>query len=116
MVIIYTLFGAGAVDIGGAFRTPKGISVDIAFPNLATLISPLIQNVFVLAGVVLVLLLIFGGVTYIMNAGSGDKEGVEKGKNALTSALLGFIIIFVAYWIIVIIEYITGQPIFNSGL
>ncbi len=105
-----------AVDIQSTFWLGDNGASTLIGKNLASFISPLIQDVFVLAGVVLVLLLIFGGVTYIMNAGSGDKEGMEKGMNALTSALLGFVIIFVAYWIIVIIEYITGQPIFNSGL
>lgn len=104
-----------AVNIEDEFKLGEN-GPTLAGKSLASFISPLIQDVFVLAGVVLVLLLIFGGVTYIMNAGSGDKEGMEKGKNALTSALLGFIIIFVAYWIVQIIGYITGVNIFNSTL
>ena len=104
-----------AVDIGKEFTLgEKGDSIN-NFDTLSKFISPLIQNVFVLAGVILVILLIFGGVTYIINAGSGDKEGMEKGQNALTSALLGFIIIFVAYWLVQIIQYITGTHIFDSS-
>ncbi len=106
-----------AVEIRNAFTLGEGGSgIDSVFPNLSAFISPLISDAFVLAGVILLILLIFGGVTYIINAGSGDKEGVEKGKNALTMAILGFIIIFAAYWIVQIIQYITGTEIFNSPL
>ena len=51
-----------------------------------------------------------------MNAGSADKEGMEKGKNALTAAIAGFIIIFAAYWIVQIVQFVAGVDIFNTNL
>ena len=44
----------------------------------------------------------------IASAGSSNPEGAEKAKKAATSALVGFVVIFVAYWIIRVIEEITG--------
>jgi hypothetical protein len=107
---------AHAVDIGDAFTLGEGGNKISTLTSLSALIAPLIQNMFVLAGIIFLILLVFGGVTYIMNAGSGNQEAVEKGKNALTWAIFGFIIIFAAYWTVQTVELITGVQIFNSGL
>jgi len=47
---------------------------------------------------------------------SGDEKEAEQGKNAITAAVIGFVIIFAAYWIVQIIEFITGVNIFNPGI
>ncbi|MFH0863774.1 MAG: hypothetical protein V1858_01645 [Candidatus Gottesmanbacteria bacterium] len=86
------------------------------FPTIASFVNIIVKNVFVLVGVILFLLLIFGGVGFIISAGQGDKEGVGKGKNAITAALIGFLIIFAAYWIVEIIHFITGIEIFSPGI
>jgi hypothetical protein len=51
----------------------------------------------------------------IMGAGQDNPEAAAKGKQAATSAVIGFIIIFAAYWIIQIIETVTGLNILNFG-
>lgn len=92
------------VDIGEKFKFgDKG--VNLVFPDLASLINVLLPNVYVLAGLILLMLLIFGGLTFILNAGKKPEE-MAKGSQALTAALLGFVIIFIAYWIINIINYL----------
>lgn len=94
------------VDIGEKFDF-GGKGVDKVFPNVGTLINILLPNVYILSGVLLLILLIFGGFTIIVNAGKNPQE-MAKGNQALTSALIGFIIIFASYWIIQIIQHITG--------
>ncbi len=89
------------------------------FPDVGTLVNVITKNVFVLAGVLLFVLLIFGGLQFIISAGGGDEQGVGKGKNAITAALIGFILIFTAYWIVQIIGYIafgTKLDIFKPGV
>ena len=44
----------------------------------------------------------------IAGAGKSDPQSVEKGKKAATSALIGFVVVFSAYWIVKLIETITG--------
>ena len=44
----------------------------------------------------------------IAGAGSGNKDEVAKGKKAVTAAITGFILIFVSYWIIVLLEDILN--------
>ena len=86
------------------------------FPDLGKLISVLLFNAYVLAGIIFFLLLLFGGFGVIMGAGNGNPEQTAKGGKAVAAALGGFLIIFLSYWIIRIIEVITGMNIFNPGI
>ena len=98
---------AFAVDIGTEFWPAK------TFPTVGSLISTLLPNIYILAGLLLFGLLIFGGFGIIMGAGGDDPKKTGQGKQAVTAALIGFLIIFVSYWIIQIIEVITGISIFQ---
>jgi hypothetical protein len=99
-----------AVNIGSEFGSPFGQTY-----GLADLVSVILSNAMVVAGIILLLLLIFGGISMIMGAGQDNPEAAAKGKQAATSAVIGFIIIFAAYWIIQIIETVTGLNILNFG-
>ena len=83
--------------------------------TIGGIISTLLQNVYILAGIILFILLIVGGLGFIMGAGEDNPEKAKKGKQAITAALIGFMIIFCSYWIIKIIEIITGVSILNPG-
>jgi hypothetical protein len=83
------------------------------FGSLGTLISILLPNLYILAGIILFILLLFGGFGFIMGTGGGNPEQANKGKQAVTAALLGFGLIFASYWVIQIIQWITGINILN---
>ncbi len=102
------------VDIGEKFKLggTRAIGNVAAYSSLGSFISAVLPTAFVLSGIILLILLIFGGLMMVVNAGSGDAKKAEQGKNALTAAVLGMTLIFVAYWLIKIIEYITGVTIF----
>ena len=99
-----------AVEIGGSFGSPFGQTY-----GLADLVSVILSNAIVVAGILLLFLLIFGGISMIMGAGQDNPEAAAKGKQAATAAITGFIIIFAAYWIIQIIETVTGLDILKPG-
>jgi len=106
-----------SVSIGNEFLIGnKPITDPKRFPDLGTLISNFLPNIYVLAGIILFLLLIGGGYGIIMGSGSGDSNQVGKGQKAVTSAIVGFVLIFASYWIIQIIQVITGMNILESGL
>ena len=86
------------------------------FPTFGDLVNVLTKNVFVLAGVLVFVFLIVAGLKYIMSAGAGDEKEISQSKTAMTAALIGFLLIFTAYWLIQIIEYITGIAIFKPGI
>jgi hypothetical protein len=100
-------------NIGEAFRLGKGRSIAEVFPTFGSLISTLLPNIYLLAGLILFVLLLFGGFGIIMGAQGGNPDQVGKGKNAVVAALAGFFLIFASYWIIQIVEKLTGIDIFN---
>lgn len=102
------------VNIGEKFKF-KDKGVGEIFPDIATLISTLLPNVYMIAGVILFILLIFGGFTYIVSAGQQKQEGVQKGSKAITAAIIGFLLIFASYWIMQIIEIISGIDILQPA-
>src|SRR3989344_2030436 len=91
------------VDIGSVFGSPFGRD-----RGFADFVSVVLFNVIALASVLLLILIIYGSITIIAGAGSGNKEDVGKGRKAVTSALVGFLIIFVSYWIIYLLQRILG--------
>lgn len=98
---------AFAVDIETVFPLSH-------FESLGQVVSMLLKNALLLAGIIFFFVLLFAGLQYIL--GSGNKEQIQKAGSAITNALLGLIIVFVSYWIIVIIEIITGLDILKPTI
>lgn len=65
------------------------------------------------AGIILLFMLIGGGIAIISGGGKNDPKSVEQGKKTATSALIGFILIFFAYWIVRLVETITGLELIS---
>jgi len=82
------------------------------FDNVGSLVSVLLKNAFIVAGLLLFFVLIFSGLKYILSG--GNKENIQKAGASITNALLGLIIVFVSYWIVVIIEILTSIPILKN--
>lgn len=78
---------------------------------MVDLVSVILSNAIVVASVLMFLLMLGGGIGVVAGAGRDDPEATAKGKQAVTAAVIGFIIIFATYWIAIIIDTITGVPI-----
>jgi len=74
--------------------------------SLGDIISALLPYILVIAGLVLFFMLIAGGFGLMTAAGSPDKTKAAQGK--ITSAIIGFVIIFISYWLAKILEIILG--------
>jgi len=102
------------VNIGEAFKIgSEGIGIKTGYGSIGELLSALLPNVYIIAGLILFFLILLGG--YGLLASGSDPEKLKQSSKAVTAALAGFLIIFVSYWIIQIIELITGIDIFKSG-
>jgi hypothetical protein len=104
------------VNIGEKVPLTDTTSLSGTYSNVGVLITIILKNSLTIAGVILLGLLIFGGITFIMNAGGGDSKKADQGKQTITSALIGFAVVFSAYFIIQIIQVLTGLNILNSQL
>lgn len=105
------------IDIGKTFfGTELGSTHPLQqLTGIGALVSLFLKASFALAGLLILFFIIFAGFQIIVGAGQNNPEAAKKGKEAATAAVIGFVIIFVAYWIIRIIEIITGQP-FITGI
>lgn len=76
--------------------------------TIGGVISLVLPYIFVLAGLALLLMLIFGGFQLMTSA--GDPKGMEAGKNRVMYAIIGFLIIFASFWLVQILQVIFGLP------
>lgn len=97
------------VKIGEEFGSPLGQGAGIG-----SLVSSAVSLAIAVAGVVLLFLLVGGGIAIIAGSGSDNPEQMQKGKQAVTSAIIGFIIVFVAYWIVRLIEVLTDTTFITA--
>lgn len=97
------------VDIGPTFGSPFGQT-----KSLADLVSLIIRFSFTGAGLIILFIFIFAGFNILMGAGNSDPQQAAKGKQAASAAALGFLVVFMAYWIIRIIELILGTSLITA--
>lgn len=81
-------------------------TVSTKFPNVASIITQLLPYIYVVAGLLLLLRLISGGIALMTSAGNPDKTKVGYAK--IIEAFIGFLIIFIAYFVAKIAETILG--------
>lgn len=65
---------------------------------------------FPIAGLILFVMITWGGFEIL--SGSASKKSAETGRQRITAAIVGFLLLFTSYWIVQIIEYIFGVKIF----
>jgi len=80
--------------------------------KLSDVVNYLTPRIFVFAGLMLLLYLIYGGFHFIISM--GDPKGMQEARGKITNALVGFLIVFLAYWIVLIIGKILGIDTFGE--
>lgn len=74
--------------------------------TLGSIIASAIPWIFTIAGMLLLVYLIFGGLQLMLS--QGDPKNAAAAKSHITNALVGFIIIFVAFWVVQLLGLILG--------
>jgi len=77
-----------------------------AFMSPADMFNQILPYIFTIAGIILFIMIIAGGFSIFTSAGNPEK--IKKGQGMLINALIGFLIIFAAYWIIQLVEFSLG--------
>ena len=80
--------------------------------SLGEVISKFVPYIFGLAGIVLFFYLIWGGFSWMM--AKGDPKATAAAREKITKALVGFAIIFTAYWLTQILGLIFGISQFED--
>jgi hypothetical protein len=101
-------------DLGSCLKLQGGQEIIYQYSEFGALFNNVLPNVYIAAGLIIFFMILIGGFTIITNAGSKDK--VQDGQKIITSAIIGLVVLFASYWIIQIIQVLTGVQILNSGL
>ena len=89
------------MNIPNIFKSPFG--------DIGSLISSLLPNTLVFAGAIFFLLMVGAGFMMIHSAGNdANAQDAAKAKNAVTFAVVGFLLVISAYFILQAIIVVTG--------
>ena len=92
-------------DLSEYLKIGTGQKLSNRFDTPASMVNLLVRVIFVGVGLILLVMIIVAGLAMIAGETS-DSKG--KAKTTMTSALMGFLVIFAAYWILQIIQIFTG--------
>lgn len=104
----------GTNNDGITFRPIGGVPGDGG--KLLTQTLPiLIQFIFIIAVLLALLFLIFGGFKWITSG--GDKAGVEGARGMIVAALVGLVVVFLSYFLLtLLLQIFTGATLSNLQL
>lgn len=85
-------------------RGPTGFKFESG--NIGDIVTTVLNYAFTFAGIGLLIFFIYGGFQLFLSA--GDPKKVSEGKTTITNALVGFVIVFVAFWIVQLISRLLG--------
>lgn len=89
-----------AIDIQG----PEGFAFGGA--GLGEIVGKSLGYIFAAAGIGLLLMIISSGFSLMTSA--GDPKKAAAGKTTLTNGVIGFLLIFAAFWIVQILGVVLG--------
>lgn len=99
--------GVGGVPLGSCLKLSDSQKVQDVYTTPTFLVNLIVDNLFVAAGVVIFFMTLLAGFFFI----TGGKKGLEQAKQILLAVIVGFGIMFGAYWIVQIIKTLTGADI-----
>lgn len=82
--------------------------------SLGSVIGFIISMMFVIAVLISLFFLVWGGIKWITSG--GDKTGVETARNQIIAAVIGLIIVFLAFFILNLVLGLFGLSLFNLQL
>lgn len=117
--------GQGALDDQGNVKQPPLGPDDkcqltnpapgqlISWDNFGELLKQIINLILIFAGTIAVIFIMIGGFRYV--ASSGNEELTEKAKKTITNAIIGVVLIVMAFAIVQIINsFLTKTPEENA--
>ncbi|MCL4366742.1 hypothetical protein M1563_01085 [Patescibacteria group bacterium] len=100
--------------IGGVTPPPalQNLTSQGGAGGISSFLSNLIQLIYVAAILIFVFMVIFSAVQWVMSG--GDKDKVAAARSRLTTAVIGIILLAIAFVIINALGNITGFVFFNG--
>lgn len=80
--------------------------------NIVQVVQAIIRFILLLAFVIAFVMLLVGGIRWIL--AGGDEKSVEKARNTITAALIGLVVVLVAYALIRLVEAFFNVTIISG--
>lgn len=84
-----------------------GKKVSEVYRRPTDMLNLVVSNVFVITSFMLFVFIIIAGFKFV----SGGSKGMQEATTMLGGVFTGFIVMFGAYWVIQIVQYLTGVKI-----
>jgi len=81
---------------------------------LGSFISALIQIILIAGVIVALFLLLIGGIQWMTSG--GDKQATESARGRITAALIGLVLLFAAWAVIMLVEEFLGITILGGPI
>lgn len=100
-------------NVVGTIAPPQQIN-DIGYggQGINRLLGNVVTIIFALSGIAAVFMVIISAIQFIFSG--GDKEAVGKAKGRLTYAIIGLVVLALAFWIVNLVGTIAGFNFFNA--
>lgn len=97
---------AASLESGIEQSRPDGVPTDLftSISGNGGIFSQVINTMLFLVGMLSVVMLIYGGLRYVISR--GDSKAVEAAKNTILYAIVGLIVAILAY---AIVRFVVGQ-------
>lgn len=82
--------------------------------NIVLVIRSIIRFILLVAFVLAFIMLLIGGIRWI--TAGGDEKGVASARNMITAALIGLVIVLIAYALIRLVELFFGVNIITGAV
>ncbi len=80
-----------------------------SYNTLGEILSEVWKYIIPLAGIIMMFMIIWGG--FEMMSSGGSQEGIASGKSKITMGIIGFFVVFLAWFIIRALEQMFGLDI-----
>ena len=105
---------AAPVSLNPCTNTPNQNFCPQNIGTVMTVVARAIYAIFIIAAIIALFFLIWGGIKWITSG--GDKGKTESARNKITAAIVGLAIVASSYALMQIIAYFFGIKIFDSGI
>lgn len=99
--------GENGLNLVDCYRLNGQTTVGEVYSEPTTIVNLVVRNLFVISGVFLFILVIYAGFQFLQDT----SKGKDTARDIATTALIGFIIMFAAYWILQIVKVVTGVDV-----
>ena len=82
--------------------------------GITDIVRAVIQFILVVAFVLAFIFLIIGSIRWI--TAGGDEKGVEKARGMITAALIGLVVVLIAFALVKLVESFFGVNIISGGV